>query len=516
MNRTEQYKKSSSVQADINLKSQFNDVNMQHSKGKLTARERVDFLLDDNSLVEQQRYITGRAISFGLDKKKSVGDGVITGSGKINGKQIFFSAQDFTVMGGSLGEMHAERIAEIQELSLKNRCPYIQLNDSGGARIQEGILSLNGYAKIFRNNTLASGVVPQISVILGPCAGGAVYSPAITDFIMMVDSVSKMFITGPDVIRSVTGENVSHEELGGTTAHCKESGVAHFRFESEEICIKFLRRFLDYLPSSNQEASPIEETDDSIYRKTESILDVIPEDDRKVYDVIDIIRTVFDLNSFIEVQKHYAKNIVIGFAKLAGRTVGICANQPKTLAAALDINASDKAARFLRFCDSFNIPIITFADVPGFLPGVSQEHGGVIRHGAKLLYAVAEATVPKVAVILRKAYGGSFIAMASKSLGYDRVLAYPSSQIAVMGPEGAIKIIYRKDIARAENPEHLRNEKIREFKAEVMNPYQAASFGYVDDIIEPSMTRIELIRSIEMIHRKAEGRPKKKHGNIPL
>jgi acetyl-CoA carboxylase carboxyltransferase component len=488
----------------------------QHGRGKLTARERLALLLDEGSFIEHQSYIMGRSESFGMGGKKSLGDGVVTGSGKINGKQVFLSAQDFTVLGGSLGEMHAERIAEAQELALKNGCPFIQINDSGGARIQEGILSLHGYGKIFRNNTLASGVIPQLSVILGPCAGGAVYSPAITDFVFMVDGVSNMYITGPDVIKAVTREEISHEELGGAAAHCEKSGVAHFRFSSETECLEFIRKFLDYLPSNNLEQPAVTDTGDPVDRKNLSLYDLIPENDRQAYDVRDFINEIFDRESFLEIQKDFAKNVVIGLARLGGRTVGIAANQPKVYAASLDINAGDKMARFVRFCDAFNIPVITFVDVPGFLPGVAQEHGGIIRHGAKILYAMAEATVPKIALILRKAYGGAYISMASKALGYDRVLAYPTSQIAVMGAEGAANIIFRREIQESANPENTRAEKIREFEEEVMNPFGAAGYGYIDAVIEPVNTRIELIRSLEMLRCKREARPAKKHGNIPL
>ena len=491
-------------------------IEAQHEKGKLTARERLEKLLDEGSMIEQLPYVTGRSVSFGMENKRFLGDGVISGSGKIDGRQVYFSSQDFTVFGGSLGEMHAQRIAEAQEGSMRNGCPFIQINDSGGARIQEGVLSLHGYAKIFRANTLASGLVPQISLILGPCAGGAVYSPAITDFICMVDGISRMYITGPEVIRAVTGEEISHEELGGAAAHNTKSGVAHFRFGSEEECLSFLRRFLGYLPSNNNEAAPVAACEDPLDRKTGRVWELLPEDEKKVYDVKEMIEEVFDRGSFIEVQREWAGNVVVGFAKLAGRTVGICANQPKVHAAVLDVNAGDKAARFLRFCDAFNIPIITLVDLPGFLPGVAQEHGGIIRHGAKILYAIAEATVPKTALILRKSYGGAFVAMSSKALGYDRVLAYPTSQVAVMGAEGATNIIYRREIGEAEDPEGLRREKIEEFKAEVMNPFRAAGLGYIDDIIDPENTRAELIRSVEMNIRKRESRPAKKHGNIPL
>jgi len=457
-----------------------------------------------------------RATDFGLDKKTFMGDGVVSGSGKIEGRQVFLFAQDFTVLGGSLGEMHAERIAEAQMLSLKTGTPFIQINDSGGARIQEGILSLHGYAKIFKANTLASGVVPQFSVILGPCAGGAVYSPAITDFILMVDGVSKMYITGPDVIKAVTGEVIGHEDLGGAAAHCQKSGNAHFRFATEQECLTFLRKLIGYLPANNREMPPVAENDDPVDRETPELLDLLPEDSKRPYDVRDFISQIFDRDSFLEVQAEYGMSVVVGFAKLNGRTVGIFANQTKFMAAALEINSSDKGARFIRFCDAFNIPIISLVDVPGFLPGIAQEHGGIIRHGAKILYAIAESTVPKVSLIIRKSYGGSFIAMSSKALGYDRVLAYPTAEIAVMGAEGAANIIFRREIKAAENPEEKRLEKIEEFKQTVMNPFIAAGLGYVDDIIEPRYTRIELIRSLEMIVRKQEERPAKKHGNIPL
>jgi len=488
----------------------------QHEKGKLTARERLDLLLDSGSFIEHQSYITGRTEHFGMDKKHFLGDGVVSGCGKVNGRQVCCSSQDFTVLGGSLGEKHAERIAEAQELALKTGSPFIQINDSGGARIQEGILSLDGYGRIFRNNTLASGVVPQFSVILGPCAGGAVYSPAITDFIFMVNDVSNMFITGPDVIRAVTGEEITQKELGGAEAHCRKSGVAHFRFSTEKECMVFLRRFLGYLPSNNSEDPPIVETGDALDRKNTSLDELLPENEKKAYDIKLLLEEVCDKESFIEIQPEYARNMVIGLGRLGGRTVGFCANQPKVQAAVLDIDASDKMARFVRFCDAFNIPIVTVVDVPGFLPGVSQEHDGIIRHGAKILYAIAEATVPKVSLVVRKAYGGAYIAMASKALGYDRVLAYPTSQIAVMGAEGAANIIYRREIQQADNTEEMRQQKIEEFREEVMNPYRAAGYGFVDEIIKPANTRIELIRSIEMLSSKREEQPPKKHGNVPL
>ena len=488
----------------------------QHEKGKMTARERIELLCDEGSFTEHQPYITGRSTEMGMDKKRFLGDGVVSGSGYVWGRQIFLFAQDFTVLGGSLGEMHAERIAEAQSLALRNRTPFIQINDSGGARIQEGVLSLQGYAKIFRNNTHASGVIPQISIILGPCAGGAAYSPAITDFICMVDHVSSMYITGPNVIKAVTGEDIDQEQLGGASAHAMKSGNIHFRFENEADCLDFIRLLLSYLPSNNEEEPPIAECDDPFDRETPEIMEIIPDSLKATYDVRDIIDSIFDLDSFLEVHAEYAINVVVGFAKLGGRTVGVFANQPKFYAAALDINASDKAARFIRFCDSFNIPIVSLVDVPGFLPGTGQEHGGIIRHGAKILYAIAEATVPKIALILRKAYGGAYIAMSSKALGYDRVIALPTAEVAVMGAEGAANIIFRKDIKEADDPEAMREQKIKEYQDQAMNPFVAARYGFVDDIIEPAYARIECIRSLEMNITKKEERPKKKHGNIPL
>ena len=491
-------------------------IKAQHEKGKLTARERIEEFVDPGSFVEHQTYILGRSDDFGLAGKHTPGDGVVTGTGRVGGRQIWMSVQDFTVLGGSLGEMNAKRIAEAQHLAVKTGSPFIQINDSGGARIQEGILSLHGYGEIFRANTLASGVVPQISVILGPCAGGAVYSPAITDFVFMVDGVSNMYITGPEVIRAVTGEQVSQEDLGGADPHCRKSGVAHRRFSTEQECFSFITKLLSYLPSNNRDLPPLAESTDDPDRQTPELEEIVPVDDRQAYDVREVIGSLFDRDSFLEINEEFAPNIVVGFAILAGRTVGIMANQPAHVAAALDIDASDKAARFVRFCDAFNVPVISLVDVPGFLPGVAQEHGGIIRHGAKLLYAIAEATVPKVALILRKAYGGAFISMAGKSLGYDRVLAMPIAQIAVMGADGAANIIFRKDIKAAEDPEAMRRQKIDEFKESVMTPFVAAGYGYVDEVIHPADGRTELIRSIEMLARKQDQIPAKKHGNLPL
>ncbi|MFW6137892.1 MAG: acyl-CoA carboxylase subunit beta [Spirochaetota bacterium] len=491
-------------------------IDSQHSKGKLTARERIQFLVDDRSFIEHQPYVATRSRDFGMDKKQFFGDGVISGSGKINGKKVFLFAQDFTVMGGSLGEMHAEKIEEVQMLALKQGCPFIQINDSGGARIQEGILSLNGYGKIFKANTLSSGVIPQFSVILGPCAGGAAYSPAITDFVFMVDKISTMYITGPGVIKAVTGEDINQEDLGGSRVHNTQSGNAHFHLEKEEDCFNLLKKIIGYLPSNNSEMPPVSECEDPLNRTTPELYQVLPDDPKRAYDIKSFITTIFDKDSFIEVHPQYAPIVVVGFAKLGGRTIGVFANQPQYFAAALDINSSDKASRFIRFCDSFNIPIVSLVDVPGFLPGVSQEHGGIIRHGAKILYAVAEATVPKISLIIRKAYGGAYIAMSSKTLGYDRVLAYPTAEIAVMGAEGAANIIFRKEISSAQNKEEKRKQKINEFRQKVMNPFTAAGYGLVDDIIHPEYTRCELIRSLEMNMGKLEDRPTKKHGNIPL
>jgi methylmalonyl-CoA decarboxylase subunit alpha len=491
-------------------------IKAQHEKGKLTARERIEALVDPGSFVEHQTFIRGRSDDFGLAGKHTPGDGVVTGSAKVGGRQIWLAAQDFTVLGGSLGEMNARRISDAQEMAMKTGSPFIAINDSGGARIQEGILSLEGYGAIFRNNTLASGVIPQISVILGPCAGGAVYSPAITDFILMVDGVSNMYITGPEVIRAVTGEQVSQEDLGGADPHCRKSGVAHRRFPTEQACFSFIKTLLDYLPSNNRDLPPLAESTDDPDRQTPEIEELVPVDDHVAYDVKEVIGSLFDADSFLEIHAEFAPNMVVGFAKLAGRTVGIIANQPMQFAAVLNIDAADKAARFVRFCDAFNVPVVSLVDVPGFLPGVAQEHGGIIRHGAKLLYAIAEATVPKIAFILRKAYGGAFISMASKAIGYDRVLALPIAQIAVMGAEGAANIIFRKEINAAEDPAAMREQKVEEFKQSVMTPFVAAGYGYVDEVVHPADCRTELIRSIEMFARKRDQNPAKKHGNIPL
>jgi propionyl-CoA carboxylase beta chain len=491
-------------------------IQAQHARGKLTARERIELLLDDGSFREIDAFVTHRATEFGLDQNRPLGDGVVTGYGTIDQRLVYIFVQDFTVMGGSLGRAHADKIIKLQDLALKNGAPIIGLNDSGGARIQEGVVSLGGYADIFLRNTLSSGVIPQISCILGPCAGGAVYSPALTDFIIMTKNSSYMFVTGPDVVRSVTHEEVTFEELGGATTHSEISGVAHFAAENEEHTLYMVRTLLNYLPLNNMDDPPRVTCHDDPLR-TESLLDtIIPDNANKPYDMHEVIEAVIDEGSFLEVHQHYAQNIIVGFARLNGRSVGIVANQPAVLAGVLDINASGKAARFVRFCDCFNIPLVTLEDVPGFLPGVAQEHGGIIRHGAKLLYAFAEATVPKITVITRKAYGGAYDVMSSKHLRGDVNLAWPTAEIAVMGPEGAINILYRKELAEADDPEALRATLVQEYRATFANPYVAASWGYLDDIIEPSRTRPRLINALEMLQNKRDENPPKKHGNIPL
>lgn len=489
---------------------------VQHEKGKFTARERILKLLDKGTFCEIDAFIEHRCSDFGMDKMKAPGEGVVTGYGKINGRQVYIYAQDFTVIGGSLGQMHAAKICKVMELAIKMGCPCIGINDSGGARIQEGIDSLRGYGDIFYRNVQASGVVPQISVIMGPCAGGAVYSPALTDFTFMTDRTSNMFITGPQVIKAVTGENVSAEELGGALVHSKISGVASLMFKDEMATLEGVKTLLSYIPQNNIEDTPIKTTKDSPNRSDKNIFNVIPDKPNKPYDIKEIIKSIVDDGIFFELQPLFAQNIVICFARFDGKSVGIIANQPKSLAGVLDINAADKAARFIRFCDSFNIPIVTLADTAGYLPGVNQEHGGVIRHGAKLLYAYSEATVPKVTLIVRKSYGGAYIAMCSKHLGADIVYAWPSAEIAVMGPEGAANIIFKKDIENAEDSKKIREEKIALYKEEFANPYRAAVRGYVDDIIEPEHTRTYIISAINMLASKRETRQPRKHGNIPL
>jgi methylmalonyl-CoA decarboxylase alpha subunit len=488
----------------------------QHESGKLTARERIEKLVDPSSFVEIDAFVKNRSVDFGMDKVNAPGDGVITGYATIDGRPVYLYAQDFTVIGGSLGEMHAKKITKIQDMAMKMGCPIICINDSGGARIQEGIDALSGYGDIFYRNTLASGVVPQISVILGPCAGGAVYSPALTDFIFMVDNISKMFITGPQVVEAVTGESISADELGGAVTHNEISGVAHFLSESEDSCFDSIRRLLSFLPQNNMEDTILYDCQDDLNRLAPELNTIIPDSVNKSYDIKEVITSVLDNGDFMEVQALYATNIVVGFGRLNGRSVGIVANQPMVKAGCLDINASDKASRFIRFCDAFNIPIITFTDVPGYLPGVDQEHGGVIRHGAKLLYAYSEATVPKINIILRKAYGGAYIAMSSKHLGADLVYAWPTAEIAVMGPDGAANIIFRKDIENSSDPIETRKGKIEEYRNKFANPYVAASRGYIDDVIEPEATRPRLISALEILESKRENRPPKKHGNFPV
>ena len=488
----------------------------QHKQGKLTARERIDLLLDPDSFSEINLFVETRSTEFGMDARRSPGDGVITGSGHVNGQLVFVASQDFGALGGSLGEMHAEKIIKIQELAMKAGAPIVTILDSGGARIQEGVLALHGYAQIFQNNTHASGVIPQISIILGPCAGGAVYSPAITDFVFMVDGLSKMFITGPEVIKAVTGEDVSVEELGGGAVHCSTSGNAHFLAQDERVCFEMVKKLLSFLPSNNLDDPPLSDPPEWPPDENPELDGIVPAETTSAYDVRDLITNVFDDGDFLEVHAEFAKNIVVGFARLRGRPVGVVGNQPTHLAGVLDIDSSDKLARFVRFCDAFNLPLVNFVDVPGYLPGTQQEYGGVIRHGAKVLFAYSEANVPKIALIVRKSYGGAYIAMSGFGLGYDRVLAYPFAEIAVMGPEGAANIIFRREIGEAEDPEKVRQEKIDEYRNLFAKPYTAAKYGLVDAVIEPRHTRGALIRALEMTAHKREDRPRKKHGNIPL
>ena len=488
----------------------------QHASGKMTARERIDFFLDDGSFEEFDKFVVHRSRDFGLEKQKFPGDGVVTGHGLVDGREVFVFAQDFTVFGGSLSETHAQKICKVMDLAMKTGAPVIGLNDSGGARIQEGVVSLGGYADIFLRNTLASGVVPQISCILGPCAGGAVYSPAITDFNIMVKDTSYMFITGPDVIKTVTHEEVTKDELGGAMTHNQKSGVAHFAADSDEHCLRITRELLSFIPSNNLDNPPFVPTNDPSDRIEEKLNTIVPEASTQPYDIRDIIHTVADENYFFEVQEHFAPNIVIGFARLGGYSVGIVANQPAFLAGVLDIDASVKAARFVRFCDCFNIPLITFEDVPGFLPGVNQEHFGIIKHGAKLLYAFAEATVPKITVITRKAYGGAYCVMASKHIRTDINFAYPTAEIAVMGADSAVGVLYRKELADTTNPEENRQRLVDEFNEKFANPYVAAEKGFVDEVIEPAFTRPKLIRALSLLQNKRDSNPPKKHGNIPL
>jgi propionyl-CoA carboxylase beta chain len=488
----------------------------QHESGRLTARERVELLLDRGSFMERGVFVQHDCSDFGLDQRRITGDGVIAGHGTIDGRLVYVFAQDFTVFGGTLSLSNARKITQIMDLAMQNGAPVIGLNDSGGARIQEGVKSLGGYAEIFLRNTLASGVVPQISAIMGPCAGGAVYSPAITDFTIMVEHTSHMFVTGPNVIKMVTNEDVSFEELGGAMTHNSRSGVAHLLAHNDADCLQQVRRMLSYMPQNNLEEPPRLDSDDPVDRRDPELDDIVPDDARKPYDIIDVVSRVVDRGSFFEIQPHYARNIVIGFARLNGRSVGIVANQPKSLAGVLDIKSSIKAARFVRFCDAFNVPLVTFEDVPGFLPGTEQEWGGIIVHGAKLLFAYCEATVPKLTVITRKAYGGAYDVMSSKHIRADVNLAWPSAEIAVMGAEGAVNILYRKEVSEAQDPEALRRQLIAEYNAQFANPYVAASLGYLDDVIRPRDTRPKLIMALESLVGKRQRLPHKKHGNIPL
>ncbi len=488
----------------------------QHDAGKLTARERMEMLFDPGTFEEVDKLVTHRCRDFGMDQQVIPGDGVVTGHGRVNGRVAYAFAQDFTVFGGSLSETNAAKICKVMDMAVRSGCPVVGLNDSGGARIQEGVVSLGGYADIFLRNTLASGVVPQISAIMGPCAGGAVYSPAITDFTVMVKQSSYMFVTGPDVIKTVTHEDVTKEALGGAMTHNEKSGVAHFAVENDEECIALIRELLSFMPGNNLDDAPRKATDDALDREDESLDQLVPASPNQPYDMLDLIHSIADEGYFLEVHQHYAKNLVVGFARLGGRPVGIVANQPAHLAGTLDIDASVKGARFVRFCDAFNIPLVTFEDVPGFLPGTVQEYGGIIRHGAKLLYAFAEATVPKVTVITRKAYGGAYCVMSSKHIRTDLNYAWPTAEIAVMGAEGAVNILHKREIEKAEDPAAMRAQKIAEFREKFANPYVAAEKGFVDEVILPRTTRRKLIQALATLEGKRDKNPPKKHGNIPL
>jgi acetyl-CoA carboxylase carboxyltransferase component len=504
------------IQAQARLGGGQDRIDRQHAKGKLTARERIESLLDPGTFREIDAFVTHRTAGFGMEEQRILGDSVVTGWGKIAGRPVYVFSQDFTVFGGSLGEVHAEKVCKIMDMAMKNGAPVIGLNDSGGARIQEGVVSLAAYAYVFLRNVLASGVVPQVSAIMGPCAGGAVYSPAMTDFILMVKETSFMHITGPDVIKAVTREEVTSEELGGAMVHNAKSGVAHFAVENEEDCFRQIRNLLAYLPQNNMEDPPFVPTQDPADRMDEALDSIVPDNPNKPYNMVDVIRRVVDDGDFLQVQAHWAPNILVGFGRMGGFSVGIVAQQPMVLAGVLDIDSSIKAARFVRFCDCFNIPLITFEDVPGFLPGTAQEYGGIIRNGAKLLYAYCEATVPKITVITRKAYGGAYDVMSSKHIRGDINLAWPSAEIAVMGPDGAVNIILRKQIAQAADPEAERSRLVQEYRETFANPYVAAARGYIDDVIVPHETRPRLIEALHMLQNKRDTNPPKKHGNIPL
>ena len=491
-------------------------INKQHDAKKLTARERILYLMDEGSFIEVDAFVKHRCTEFNMSETEAPADGVVTGYGTVNGRLVYVYSQDFTVIGGSLGEMNAKKICKIQDMAIKMGAPIIALCDSGGARIQEGIAALAGFGEIFSRNVMSSGVIPQITAIMGPCAGGASYSPALGDFVFMVEEKSEMFITGPSVISAITGEKITMEELGGAKAHAQKSGVAHFTAADDKDCLDKIKQLLAYLPSNNLEEAPYVDTADEINRISETLTTIVPDDSNKAYDVKAVISQITDNGELFEVQADYAKNIVVGFARMNGSTVGIVANQPNVMAGALDVNSSDKASRFIRFCDSFNIPLVTLTDVPGYFPGLEQEQNGIIRHGAKLLYAYAEATVPKINVILRKAYGGAYIAMSSKQLGADAVFAWPTAEIAVMGPEGAANIIFKDDIKNSADPVAARQQKIQEYKDKLANPYEAAKYGYIDDVIEPDSTRPRIIAALEMLASKRETRPNKKHGNFPV
>jgi len=491
-------------------------IKAQHEQGRLTARERLDLLLDKGSFRELDAFVKHRTTAFDLDRQQILSDSVVTGWGTIDGRLVYVFSQDFTVFGGSLGEVHAEKIVKVMQMAIKSGAPVIGLNDSGGARIQEGVVSLGGYADIFLRNTMASGVIPQISAIMGPCAGGAVYSPALTDFIFMVRNSSYMFVTGPEVVKSVTHEEVSFEDLGGASVHAAESGVCHVVADNEADTLFLIRKLLAYLPQNNLEDAPYRPTKDDPLRREDALDNIIPDDASKPYDIKKVIRLLVDEGAFFEIHEQFAQNIVVGFARLGGHVVGIVANQPMVLAGVLDIDASEKAARFVRFCDSFNIALLTLVDVPGFMPGTDQEHNGIIRAGAKLLYAYCEATVPKLTVVTRKAYGGAYDVMSSKHIRGDLNLAWPTAEIAVMGPDGAVNIIFRKELARSKNPEKKKAELVEEYRKQFANPYVAASRGYIDDVIQPRDTRPRLINALEMLTNKRDSNPAKKHGNIPL
>ena len=504
------------LKTDSRLGGGAERIDAQHQRGRLTARERIDLVLDKGSFREIDAFVTHRTTDFKLDQQKYLADSVVTGWGTIEGRLVYIFSQDFTVFGGSLGEVHAEKICKIMDMAMKNGAPVIGLNDSGGARIQEGVVSLGGYADIFLRNTLASGVIPQISVIMGPCAGGAVYSPALTDFIIMVRNSSYMFVTGPEVVKTVTHEEVSFEELGGAGVHSEVSGVCHVAVDNEADALYLIRKLLSYLPQNNMEDPPFSANGDDPLRMADALDNIIPDEPGKPYDIKDVIHLIVDDGQFLEIHEAYAANIVVGFARLGGHSIGIVANQPAVLAGVLDINSSEKAARFVRFCDAFNIPIVTFVDVPGFLPGTGQEHGGIIRSGAKLLFAYCETTVPKLTVVIRKAYGGAYDVMSSKHIRGDVNLAWPSAEIAVMGPDGAVNIIFRKELAQAEDPVERKSELVSEYREKFANPYVAASRGYIDDVVEPRETRPRLINALEMLANKRDTNPPKKHGCIPL